>query len=320
MAQISTAKGVIDTSALGATLMHEHIFVLSPEINQNYPETWGDEECRVRDAVDQLRRLKAGGIDSIVDLTVLGAGRCIQRIQRIASQIETNILVATGLYTFSDLPMYLQSRHPGGRYDVCAQLAEMFIRDIREGVAGTGVKAAILKCATDRQGVTWGVDRVLRAVARAHRETGVPISTHTDAGTRRGLDQQHLFQEEGVDLSRVVIGHCGDTTDCDYLESLIENGSYIGMDRFGLDKILSFESRVETVARLCRRGFADRMVLSQDAACYNDWVQEAALPSALPNWHFLHIMEDVLPALKQRGVTDAQIRAMLIENPRAIFD
>lgn len=320
MPKVNTAKGPIDTSALGATLMHEHIFVLSPEINQNYPESWGKEDVRIRNAVDQLCALKSRGIDSIVDMTVIGLGRYIPRIQRITSQTDINILVATGLYTYRDLPIYLQHRDPGGHYDSLEKLAEMFRRDILEGIAGTGVKASILKCATDRQGITPGVERVIRAVARVHRETGVPIATHAHAASRRGLDQQRVLKEEGVDLSRVVIGHCGDTTDCDYLEELIEKGSYIGMDRFGIDTILPFKKRVETVARLCRRGFAGRMVLSHDAACYMDWFEEGALAAALPNWHFCHISDDVIPALKKEGVTDHQIQTMLVENPRRIFE
>src|SRR5947207_7779696 len=114
-------------------------------------------------------------------------------------------------------------------------MVEMFVGRIERGITDTAVKAAILTCATDEPGVTPGVERVLRAVAQAHRRTGVPISTHTHAGTRRGLEQQRIFAEEGVDLSRVVIGHCGDTTDLDYLQELIGNGSYIGMDTFVLD-------------------------------------------------------------------------------------
>ena len=199
-------------------------------------------------------------------------------------------------------------------------MTDMFVKDIEEGIAGTGVKAAILKCATDEPGVTPGVERVLRAVAAAHRRTGVPISTHTHANTRRGLEQQRIFSEEGVDLTRVVIGHSGDTTDIAYLEELIAAGSYIGMDRFGIDVLLPFEDRVNTVAKLCERGHADKMVLSHDAACFNDMLPEAAIPVILPKWNFLHIHNDVIPALKQRGVTDEQIGTMLIDNPRKIFE
>ncbi|MBI2766880.1 MAG: phosphotriesterase-related protein [Chloroflexi bacterium] len=322
MATVETVKGPISTSSLGATLMHEHVFVLSTEIAQNYPE--GDpaatDERRVADAIARLNELKAAGIDTLVDLTVVGLGRYIPRIQRIATATGINIVVATGLYTYNDVPHYFHFRGPDTLLGGPEIMVDMFVKDITEGIAGTGVKAAILKCATDEPGVTHGVERVLRSVARAHRATGVPISTHTHVGTRRGLDQQRIFENEGVDLGRVVIGHSGDSTDIAYLEEILANGSYIGMDRFGIDVLLPFEDRVKTVATLCERGHAGRMVLSHDAACVNDWLNEEAIAQMAPRWNYLHISRDVVPALKQRGVTDAQVNQMLVENPRAIFE
>lgn len=320
MATINTVRGPVDTTRLGATLMHEHVFVLSTEIMQNFPESWGDEDRRVADAVQRLNELKGRGVDTIVDLTVIGLGRYIPRIQRVARETELNIIVATGVYTYNDAPMYFHFQGPGTELGGPEFMTDMFVRDIEQGIADTGVRAAILKCATDEPGITPGVERVLRCVAQAHRQTGVPISTHTHARTRRGLEQQRIFREEGVDLSRVIIGHSGDTTDIDYLEELIAEGSYIGMDRFGIDVLLPFEDRVKTVARLCERGHAGKMVLSHDAACFNDWLPEAALPVVVPNWHYLHIHNDVIPALKQRGVTDEQIDTMLVDNPRRIFE
>jgi phosphotriesterase-related protein len=299
--------------------MHEHVFILSPDITANYPEVWGDEAQREADAIERLNELKSRGVDSIVDLTVIGMGRYIPRVARVAAATEINIVVATGVYTYNDVPMYFHFTGPGGVLGDSEPMVDMFVRDIEHGIADTGVKAGILKCATDEPGVTPGVERVLRAVAKAHRLTGVPISTHTHAATRRGLEQQRIFTEEGVDLSRVVIGHSGDTTDLDYLEELIGNGSYIGMDRFGVDVYLPFEDRVNTVAQMCERGHADKMVLSHDAACFMDWVPEDLLP-ALPNWHYLHIHNDVIPALKDRGVTDEQLTTMLVDNPRKIFE
>lgn len=299
--------------------MHEHVFVLSPEIMANFPEGWGDEEAREQAAVEKLNALKAAGVDTIVDPTVIGLGRYIPRIQRVAAQTDLQIVVATGVYTYNDVPMYFHFTGPGTALNGPEPMVDMFIRDITDGITGTGVRAAILKCATDEAGLTPGVDRVLRAVAQAHRATGVPITTHTHAHTRRGLEQQRIFAEEGVDLTRVIIGHSGDTTDLDYLEELVGAGSYIGMDRFGLDNILSFSDRVDTVAKMCQRGHANRMVLAHDASCYIDWVPEAALPIILPNWHYLHIHNDVLPALRERGVTEEQITTMLVDNPRAIF-
>lgn len=320
MAKIQTALGSIDSTSLGTTLMHEHIFFLSTEIMQNFPEGWGDEDKRVADAIRRLNELKAVGVDSLVDLTVIGLGRYIPRIKRIAEQTKINILVATGVYTYNDIPMYFHFQGPGTLLGGPELMADMFVRDITQGIADTGVRAAMLKCATDEPGMTPGVVRVLRAVAQAHRRTGTPISTHTHAGTRRGLEQQSIFREEGVDLSRVVIGHCGDTTDLGYLEEIISAGSYIGMDRFGIDSILSFDDRVSTVVRMCQRGHAGKMVLSHDAACFNDWFPEAVTAAALPKWNYVHIHNDVIPALKKAGVTDAQIKTMMVDNPRKIFE
>ena len=320
MSQVQTVRGSIDCSQLGTTLMHEHIFVLDAEIFQNCPEEWGDEERRISDAVTRLNQLHSRGVSTIVDLTVIGLGRYIPRIQRIASQTPINIVVATGIYAYHQVPFYFYLRGPGTMLGGPELIADMFVRDINHGIADTGVKAGILKCATDEPGVTRDVERILRATALAHRRTGAPISTHTHARKKVGLDQQRIFLEEGVDLSRVVIGHSGDTTDLQYLETLIHNGSYLGMDRFGIDTILSFEDRINTVVALCQRGYANRMVLSHDAACFLHWLPERALPTMLPRWNYLHIHNDVIPALKQKGVSEQQLNEMLVENPRRIFE
>lgn len=320
MPQLNTARGALDTADLGVTLMHEHVFIMTTEIAVNYPEAWGDERTRIARAIERLDELKSRGVDTIVDLTVVGLGRYVPRIATIAAATELNIVVATGLYTYNDVPFRFHFQGPGTALGGPEVMTEMFVRDITRGIADTGIKAAILKCATDEPGLTPGVERVLRAVAQAHRQTGVPISTHTHAATHRGLDQQRVFAEEGVDLSRVVIGHCGDTTDLAYLEELMAAGSYLGMDRFGVDAYLSFEDRVATVATLCARGHAGQLVLSHDASCYFDALPEATLPVAMPNWHYLHIHNDVLPALRRQGVTEEQITTMLVDNPRRIFE
>jgi len=317
---VETARGPIETIKLGPTLMHEHVFVLDAEIFHNYPQEWGDEEQRIAGAIARMNELKSRGVDTIVDLTVMGLGRYIPRIARIAAKTELNIIVATGIYTYDNLPFYFHYRGPDTIFGGPEPLVDMFVRDIEHGIADTGVKAGILKCATDVLGLTKDIERILRATAQAHRQTGVPISTHTAARKKVGLDQQRVFREEGVDLSRVVIGHSGDTTDLAYLEELTGNGSYIGMDRFGIDTILPFEDRVNTVAEMCRRGHAAKMVLSHDAACFNHWLPERPIAEALPRWNYLHIHNDVIPALKARGVTEEQLHGMLVENPRKIFE
>lgn len=312
---INTVRGPVPADELGRTLVHEHVFILSPEIQQNYPEEWGDEDERVADAVERLSALKEAGIDTIIDPTAIGLGRYLPRIQRVAAEIELNIVAATGHYTFNELPHYYTNRPKTD--DELDVLAAHMIRDLTDGIGDTGVRAGVIKCATDKPGVTPDVERVLRAAAVAHRATGAPITTHTHARKERGLEQQAIFAEEGVDLSRVLIGHSGDTDDLDYLTRLADAGSFLGMDRFGIDGYLTTERRIEVIVELCERGYARQLTLSHDASCYLDWIAgEEAFREQLPNWHYLHISQDVLPALRQAGVSDADLDRMLVDNPR----
>ena len=299
--------------------MHEHIVLVNPEIDMNYPGYW-DAETEVPAAARKLRDLKAQGVDTVVDLTVLGLGRNVELVSRIADGVGLNVVVATGAYLFDELPFFFRNRGPGTFNGGAEILDELFQRDIEDGIAGTRIRAGILKCATDERGLTPDVARVLRAVARVHRRTGVPISTHTHAATRRGLDQQRVFREEGVDLSRVVIGHCGDTTDVDYLVELMEAGSTIGMDRFGLDLFLPTPERIETVVELVHRGYRDRMVLSHDTSCFSMNYESGARAEKLPDWRHTFLLEHGVPMMLERGLDQNDVEQMLVRNPRAIFE
>jgi phosphotriesterase-related protein len=199
-------------------------------------------------------------------------------------------------------------------------VADLFIRDITQGIGTSGVKAAIIKCATDTAGVTPVIENILRAAARAQQATGVPISTHTWAAGRSGEAQQAIFAQEGVDLRRVIIGHSGDTDDLTYLRGLMARGSTIGMDRFGLDHLLPTATRVAVVAQLCAEGYASQMVLSHDANCWSDMQSEEDKHRMRPHWHYTHISDDILPALRAAGVTEEHIAQMLVHNPRALFE
>jgi phosphotriesterase-related protein len=312
MATVETYNGPLDTAELGQTLMHEHVFVLSDGVRENFPHVF-DADAHVAAAIEKLRDLESRGIRTIVDLSVLGNGRDVPLVTRAVSQTGLNVIAATGMYTYDQVPHYFESRDA----DV---LAEYFARDVSEGIQGTNVKAAIFKCATDRQGVTPGVEKVLRGVARAHRRTGAPISTHTHARSKQGLAQQEIFESEGVDLSRVIIGHSGDTEDLEYLTALMKKGSTIGMDRFGLDMYLTTEKRVAVIAKLCEMGYAEQIVLSHDCSCYIDWFEPAQVAQMAPNWVFTHISDVALPALRDAGVSDEQIELMMVGNPRRIFE
>lgn len=319
MTQVETVRGPVQGADLGVTLMHEHIFVKNPELEHNYPSPEWDEEAMLATALEGLQALVERGISTLVDLTVMGLGRNIQRIQQVAAQTPVNIVVATGYYTQKDLPAFFHNHGPGLYADVPEPLLNMFLGDIREGISGTGVKAAMIKVVTDKFGITPDVERVLAAAAEAHLQTGVPITTHTNAEYRGGLEQQAFFRDRGVDLQHVVIGHCGDTVDVDYLRELMDNGSPIGMDRFGMDIMASESDRIDTVARLCEAGYADRLTLSHDASFFSVNMEPSVRNRIMPNWNHRCISDRVLPALRERGVTDETIEQILVTNPARIL-
>jgi len=305
-----TALGPVAATELGPTLMHEHIVTRSPGVQENWPHLW-DREAIVALAEKKLADLYARGIRTLVDLTTVDLGRDIDLIAAVAKRSRVRVIVATGVWW---MPQRYFSAHG------VDAVAELFIRDIRQGIANSGIKAAIIKCATDTAGVTPVIESILRASARAQKATGVPISTHTWAAGRVGETQQAIFAQEGVDLRRVIIGHSGDSEDLKYLRGLMERGSTIGMDRFGLDSFLPTDKRVEVLATLCAEGYAPKMVLSHDANCWTDMLSEDAKRRTRPRWHYTHISDDILPALRKAGVSDDQIEQMLVRNPRAIFE
>ncbi len=184
MATVPTVSGEVDAADLGVTLMHEHVFVLNREM-QDQRDDWDEDERRA-DALAKLDALKARGVDTIVDPTVIGLGRFIPRLVEVGAQTDLRIVVATGVYTYGDAPFWFHYRLPDVTSDRRDPMVDFFVQDIEEGIAGTGVRAGILKCATDEQGLTPGVERVLRAVAQAHLATGTPITTHTHAALPTG--------------------------------------------------------------------------------------------------------------------------------------
>src|SRR5581483_1256041 len=296
--QVNGVTGPIESSRFGWTLMHEHLFMLDPGLRDVWPATF-DRADGMRRAVAALREARAAGIETIVDLTTYDLGRDAFLLQEAVREADVQVIAATGLWL--QPPRALQASSADF-------LAGLFTRDIEEGIQGTSVKAAIIKLATNDARIGGPFDAIFRGAARAHRRTGVPISTHTDVWNQSGLDQQRVLAEEGVDLTRVVIGHSGDSEDLDYLQRLLDRGSYLGMDRFGLTvvggrSLPSTEQRARVIAELCRRGYADRLVLSHDICIVGD--------PDLPEGLFTFIPRTVVPALLEAGVSRAQVDQML---------
>jgi phosphotriesterase-related protein len=315
LSTVETVRGPVEVAELGPTSLHEHVFVMGPEALQNYGHLWGasywDEDERVADAVSKLRALRAGGIHTIVDPTVPGLGRYIPRIQRINAEVDLNIIVATGVYAFLELPSFLAYRSDEA-------IVELFVREIREGIDDTGVKAAFLKCAIEHHGIAGDVPRILAAIAAAQLETGVPVMVHTNAAAQTGLLALDALTKLGVDPARMVIAHAGDSNDLDYLRAIADTGACLGCDRFKIEHFNPDANRIETLLALLEAGYGDRVHLGHDAACFYDFMVENPI-FAGEEPDYLHIQKSILPALAEAGVTQEQIDELLVENARRFF-
>lgn len=319
MTRVETYRGLVPSDDLGVTLIHEHLFVRSFELEMNRPDEEWEASRAVESAVAGLMDLYHLGVRTVVDLTVPGLGRDVELVSQVARRVPINVIASTGWYTPNVLPPYFQFHGPQSVLGGDEPLVEMFVADIRDGIAGSDIRAAMLKVMTDEDGFTPDVVRVMSAAAVAHQETGVPITTHSHPASGNGLGQQTFLVERGVDPERIVIGHSGDTEDLDYLRALMDNGSTIGMDRFGMEHVLSDERRVATVARLVERGYAERMVLSHDAAIYSHITPPSWRAGHAPNWRMDHIPNRILPMLRAVGVSPEAIEQMMVLNPRRLL-
>jgi len=321
MTTVPTTAGEIDIEDLRVVLMHEHVFIRTEPLQWGWPGFGGwDEEMEVMAARERLGQLKRAGVDTILDMTVPGLGRDPALVARVVDGTGLKVMFATGYYTYDNLPFPFHYRGPGKVLDNDDHVLEsLFERDVTAGIGDTGIKAAVLKVATDQQGMTADVERLTRAIANVHLRTGAVICTHAHAPTQRGLDQQRIFAEHGVDLNKVVIGHSNETTDMGYLEKLIDNGSYLGWDRCGLEVAVPVADQLDTLAELCGRGYANRLMLSHDKASFMDWFANAEIDAVMPSWQYTYIHNGVLPGLRDRGVSDQQIEQILVRNPRDFF-
>jgi phosphotriesterase-related protein len=314
MATVETVQGALDAEELGVMLAHEHVRFRDEAVAAEWPGRY-DEQGELDAAIEAVAAAKAKGVQSIVDPTAMFGGRDVRFMKRVADQTGVRILACTGIYSYDYLPHYFENR------DVDA-MADHFVSDIEGGIQGTEIRAAFLKCAADAAGVTGHVEKIHRAVARASLRTGAPIMAHSMPAVATGPRQVEIFEQEGVDLARVQIAHCGDTDDIAYIEGLIAKGVYVGLDRYGLEMFLSIEKRNATAAELLRRGHAERLMISQDYCATIDWFPPEAAEAfqsagAIRNWSMTLVFDEVVPSLRELGVMDdAAFKTIFVENPK----
>src|SRR6266540_103451 len=304
---VETVLGTIDAAALGFTLSHEHVLVAMGADNHNYPWLFDWQRTRAN-AVRELREAKAGGVDTIIDLTTPDLGRDVEFVRDVASAAEINIVVATGIWR--DVPRSFWERS-------IDRIADIFVREIEVGIGETAIKAGVIKVANDAEGVTPEGERVLRGAARALRRTGCPISTHHWAPAEVGRRQVETFRDEGTPMDRICIGHSADTTDVAYLESLLEAGVYLSMDRYpGAEGRPDWRQRDATVKALIDRGWAHRLMLGHDYAPAPVSARRLDDGSLTNRTGYLFLSTVALPALRNDGVSPEAIDLMMREVPR----
>jgi phosphotriesterase-related protein len=304
--KVETVLGAIDASRLGVTLSHEHVLVGMGEDNFHYP--WRFDWAKTRaNSIRELSEAKAGGVDSMIDLTTPDLGRDVGFIRDVAKASGMNVVVATGIWR--DVPRSFWTRD-------LDEIADIFVREIEVGIGTTDIKAGAIKVAHDVGGVTPEGERILRGAARALKRTGCPISTHHWAPEQVGTRQVEILREEGAPMDRVCIGHSADTTDVAYLESLLNAGVYLSMDRYpGGNGRPEWRARNTTVKSLIDRGWANRLMLGHDYAPGLLTGREPA-PAADQPTRYLFVSNVAIPALKAAGVSEDTIDMMMREVPR----
>ena len=316
---VQTYRGTIDPAHLGMTLIHEHVFVRDLELERNTADHEWEPDMAVERAIRGLVALHELGVRSVVDLTVLGLGRDVRLVAEVAARVPVNLVASTGMYGADVLPLHFRVRGPGRLVSGPEPLVELFLRDIEEGIAGTPIRAGMIKVMSGDAGMTESVEQVMMAAAHAHERSGVPITTHSEPRLRNGPAQQAHLVALGVPAERIIIGHSGDSDDLAYLRAIMDAGSTVGLDRFGMAHVLDDERRIDTVVSLVELGYADRMVLSHDAAFYSHVTPPSWRAEHAPRWEMGHIPRHVLPALRERGVSAADVEQMLVTNPARLL-
>jgi phosphotriesterase-related protein len=315
MTAINSVLGPIDTSSLGFTLMHEHLVIAGAGIPQDFPESLGDR--LMERIVAHLIEVKKQGIKTIVDATTLDLGRDVTILAEASRLSGVNVITVTGWWL--GIPPFALGLSAN-------QLAKLFIREIREGISGTNIKAGILKAATDEQGINEWQEAVLRGVARAHLETNVPIMLHSYPFGDVGKSQLSILKEEGVNLKRVKMDHSNDTTDLNYLKWLLDQGCYLGLDRYPGHSAATPQERTRTMKALIDAGYVDRLLPSHDCLL-NHVIPELQERVQFYNeietnnpYGFNYINKVVIPQLREMGVPETVLSRLCVVGPRNFFE
>jgi phosphotriesterase-related protein len=318
LTRIQTTTGTAAPAQLGRTLVHEHVLIGFPgwELDARAPR-FKRAEAMAR-AVDQMQELQGHGVGTFLDPCPMDLGRDPVFLAELSQKSGMRIICTTGMYfeaegntyTFRSLPV--------------EEITAIYVQEIEQGIGDTGIKPGAIKIATGAHKVSDYERKLVTAAARAAKITGVPIISHTQEATC-GHDQIDLVTAEGVPAGQLVVGHSDGTPDLDYQRTLAERGAYLGFDRFGITMFQPDEVRIENIMKLRDLGHLERLLISHDSiVCWMGRPVPYAnhfdtLLEMLPDWRSTHIFRKILPQLRDRGMSEAEIETILVGNPRRLF-
>lgn len=304
---IQTVLGPVEPADLGVTLMHEHTLVDAWEWGGRlgYDSTVDDEEL----LVEELAFYRDAGGSALVDVTPIGLRRDPSGMRRLARATGLHIVMGCGWYRERVYPAYIHELSTNA-------LAGMLVKELEEGVEG-GIRPGIIgEIGTERFHVTPAEEKVFRAAARAQRATGASVTTHTTHFGDLAHEQMDILMEEGVPPERIVIGHLGERRGVKGELAIAERGVYVEIDHVGRPASAGTQPewrRARNVAELVQAGYLDRVLISMDI-CAN----------SLLRWNgghgFDYLLTTFVPLLREEGLTDEQIRIILVDNPIRVLD
>lgn len=311
---VHTVSGHIACEDIGNILTHEHILCFSAAMKMQFGHKWFDEKVIEKLAIEQLKEVKREyGINTIIDGTPVNLGRDIELLKRISDKSEVNIIVSSGLYHTEDLFVKGKS---------VELLADYFIYECENGILDSMVKPQILKCATGVEGVTRLNKKILDIMSLVQKKTNLPLYVHAEHSIESGIVQLGVFEENEVDLKRVIIGHCSDSKNLDYLLSLAKSGCYLGFDRIYPS---CYKEQAKIIKSIIDCGLTDHILLSHDNVVFSEslnmtWNEFLNQQKERENGYTL-VHGKLIPELKALGVNNEEIRKISIENPmNMLFD
>lgn len=323
MGSVNTVLGPISAERLGKTLVHEHIIGGYPGWECDALARPYDREKIVSICIKNVGPVKEYGVRTIIDATPIDLSRDVDVLKEVSEKLQINIICATGMY-MEELGKwaYLKQRSRSGVGVMSQELYDTYMRELTVGIKNTGIKAGVIKVATGFNNISECEMASLKAAAKAQKETGVPIVTHTENGTM-GPEQLDVLLGEGVDPSKIMCGHMCCNSSIEYQLKVLQRKTFIAFDRFGVEAIMSDEVRKIMLIGLLGLGYANRIMLSHD--CFGcGFGRGGTLPEdqrrKLQNWTYTNIFCNIIPAIKAAGVTEEQIDQMMVENPKRLFE